>query len=321
MSLFESRSAPKKPELIRSVSYPYQQHRRSERNAPRKRRYSLSHILLALVLVPLMGILAFNMFKADGGSNSAEAESAQVTPEPEPVKSLDYTDMSARINAIIAANPGMDIGIATVDIKTGDTKTFGVENVFVAASTAKLLTAIAYLHDVEQGQHSLSEIIGGRTAQSALEALIVDSDNQAWADLNNVAMSHAEMAEYAETIGFTNYDPDRNTTTATSLATLLSNLYQRRLLSEEHTALLLSFMARAKEVEYISSTVPAGVKVYHKPGYLVDRVHDAAIIDNGDRPYALVIFTKSRTAGTYNSAAGAEVFKMAAKATYDTFLK
>ena len=312
---------PSRPELIRSVSYPHQQHGRAERPIQPVSRSFPKHFIIAIVLAPLLAIVAFTMFKADGnGSSSSNEESAAAILQPEPVKSLDYTDMSARINAIIAENPGMDIGVATVDIHTGDTKTYGVEEVFVAASTAKLLTAIAYLHDVEQGQHTLTEKVGSRSAQTAMEAMIVDSDNEAWYDFNNVTLSHEEMAAYADTIGFTNYDPDRNTATATSLATLLSNLYQHRLLNDTNTALLLSFMERAKEVEYISNTAPAGTKVYHKPGYLTDRMHDAAIIDNSDRPYVLVIFSKSRTK-VYDSAAGAAVFTQVASATYDTFLK
>lgn len=274
-----------------------------------------------IVGIPLLIIsMTFALKHNDTGNDvNGEATSAAALPAPEPIKSLDYTSMDATIRSVIAANPGMDIGVATVDIKTGDTKTYGVEEVFVAASTAKLLTAIAFLHDVEQGKHTLTETVGGRTAQSALEALIVDSDNQAWNDLNNVAMSHTEIAAYAKTIGFTAYDPDRNTTTATSLATLLGNLYQRRLLDETHTSLLLSYMERAKEVQYIPDSAPDGVKVYHKPGYLSDRVHDAAVVDDGERPYALVIFTKARNK-VYNTTAGATVFSQIAAATYETFL-
>lgn len=323
MSLFETRRIASKPELIRSVSYPYQQHGRVDRRVEvPKYKTSGKRLVIAMVIAPLLAITVFTLFKADGskGSVAEEDNVAAAAVEPEPVKSLDYTDMSARINGVIAANPGMDIGVATVDLATGDTNTYGVKEVFVAASTAKLLTAIAYLHDVEQGQHTLTEKVGTRTAQTAMEAMIVDSDNEAWYDFNNVTLSHEEMATYADRIGFTDYDPDRNTATATSLATLLGNLYQKRLLDEAHTNLLLSFMERAKEVQYIADTVPAGTKVYHKPGYLTDRMHDAAIVDDGKRPYVLVIFTKSRTK-VYDSAAGATVFTQVASATYDTFLK
>jgi len=318
MSLFAPKNKSAQPELVRAISYPHRQHGRTGRVRGGKSLVPPVRLLALVLVVPLLAFAGWQLITRGSGSDIA-ADNVAAMPEPEPVKSLDYTAMDATIQNVIAANPAMDIGIATVDIKTGDTKTYGVENAFVAASTAKLLTAVAYLHDVEQGKHTLDENIGGRTAEAALEALIVDSDNQAWADLNNVTMGHEELAAYAQTIGFTNYDVDKNTVTATSLATLLSNFYQKRLLNDDHTDLLLSYMERAKEVEYISSTAPAGTKVYHKPGYLSDRMHDAAILDNGERPYVLVIFTKARF-GDYNSTAGAAVFTQVATATYDTFL-
>lgn len=324
MAIYNSNQRRPRPDIPRSTSYPTSQYGPVYPQQYSKGGSSTREKIVAVALCLLLLIVGVSVFKSVGSKVSPaddEIASAQPEskPEPEPPQSLDYTAMDTTIQGVIAANPGMDIGVATVDILTGDTKTYGVEVPFVAASTAKLLTAISFLHDVEQGKHSLQETVSGRTAEAALEALIVDSDNQTWHELNEAVMSHDELAAYARTIGFTNYDPDLNTVTPSSLATLLSNLYQKRLLNEEHTALLLSYMARAKEVDYIISTAPAGTKVYHKPGYLSDRMHDAAILDNGSRPYVLIIFTKSRTA-VYDTVAGKAVFTQIAQATYDTFL-
>lgn len=253
-------------------------------------------------------------------SGSQEASDKTVaTAAPKPVQNLDFSQFDQQVDQIIQTHPGMDIGVAVVDIKTGQAKSYGVQDPFEAASTAKLLTAIAFLHDVEQGKLSLEQQVGGQSAQAALEKLIVHSDNQAWYDLNNVVMSHAELAAYANQIGFVQYDPDANTVVPASLATLLNNLYQQRLLNESHTNLLLSYMQRAEEVDYVTSIVPSGVKVYHKPGYLKDRVHDALIIDNGERPYVLVIFTKSRTV-SYDGDAGLAIFQGIARASFSTFM-
>ncbi len=267
--------------------------------------------------VLLLGTYLLFGNKQDPAPTPDNTQSTVVVPETPP---LDFSVMNAAINTTVAAYPGFDIGVAVIDIKTGESMSYGAPEAFVAASTAKVLTAVAYLHDVEQGNLTLTQQVGGRSAQQALEALIVDSDNQAWYDLNNVVMSHAELAAYAERVGFVGYDPDQNSVVASSMATLLSNLYQGRLLNPEHTKLLLSYMQRATEVEYITSIVPTGTVVYHKPGYLKDRIHDALVIDNGSRPYVLVVFTKSRTA-TYDSAAGEAIFKQIAQATFETFIK
>lgn len=309
--------AARRPPLVQSVSYPARGHAVRPKPANTGNRVSGKYLVLAVMLIGLLGTF---LLWPSNEQKAAEQAAVVQQPEPEPIKQLDFVPMASTINTVIQQYPGMDIGVAVVDIKTGEAQAYGVQVPFVAASTAKLLTAIAYLHDVEQGKLSLTQDIGGRSAQSALEALIVDSDNQAWYDLNNVVMSHAELAEYANQIGFSGYDPDNNTVVPSSLATLLSNLYQHRLLNDTHTGLLLSYMERAKEVEYITGIVPAGVKTYHKPGYLSDRIHDALIIDNNDRPYVLVVFTKSRTA-SYDTQAGEDVFTRVARATFQVFLQ
>ncbi len=309
------------PELIRSVSYPQNRHRSSpalqRRNvAPPKRRGAQATIVLVLVGILAM-VFVGSWNKHDAKSQSDSQVAGVQTREPEP-KQLDFTAMSAAINQTVQTTSSMDIGVSVIDIKTGQALNYGEQSPFEAASTSKLLTAIAFLSDVEGGKDNLSEPVGNRTAKAALEALIVDSDNDAWDDFNNHIMTHVELAAYADKIGFEGYDPDKNTVTPASLARLLNNLYQQRLLNQEHTDLLLSYMQRAKEVDYITSIVPSGTKIYHKPGYLIDRVHDATVIDNGTRPYVLVIFTKSHTK-SYDTTSGTSVFQDIARATFAAF--
>lgn len=309
-----------KPELVRSVSYPYNIH--GMRTAPPrpKKFWTTGKVLIAVFAIGLAGFLFLSPGSSDPKMQSAaNKQDAPAVEVPQP-KQLDHTAFSAEIESVIAEYKSVDIGVSWVDIETGDSRDYGVQDPFVAASTAKLLTAIAFLHDVENGTNSLNDKVGSRTARVALEAMIVKSDNEAWHDFNNTVMSHEELAAYAGKIGFSSYDPDSNTITPGSLARLLSNFYQKRLLNEEHTNLLLSFMEQAFEaqVQYIPDLAPAGTTVYHKPGYLKDRMHDAAIVDNGGRPYVLVLFTKSRT-GVYDSAAGADIFTRIAKPSFTSF--
>jgi hypothetical protein len=57
--------------------------------------------------------------------------------------------------------------------------------------------------------------------------------------------------------------------------------------------------------------------VYHKVGYLADRLHDAAIIKRGDRSYVLVIFSKA--SGNYNFTRGASLFGSITESTLKVF--
>jgi beta-lactamase class A len=65
-------------------------------------------------------------------------------------------------------------------------------------------------------------------------------------------------------------------------------------------------MQQADMRNYIVAAIPSGTDVYHKVGYLADRLHDAAIIKRGDRSYVLVIFSKS--SGAYDYYRGSQVF-------------
>lgn len=277
-----------------------------------------------LVAVFIFGVCGFLLFspKSNDHQTLGANHQTETKQQAEPVspKRLDHTAFTTEIESVIAAYPSVDIGVSWIDIETGESHDYGVQDPFVAASTAKLLTAIAFLHDVETGTDSLDDMVGAKSAEDALRAMIVKSDNQAWHDFNNTVMSHQELAEYANKIGFSSYDPDENTITPGSLAKLLSNFYQRRLLNDRHTDLLLSLMKEAfeAEVQYFPDLAPANTTVYHKPGYLKDRMHDAAIIDNGNRPYVLVLFTKSRT-GAYDPEIGADIFTRIGKASFASF--
>lgn len=76
-------------------------------------------------------------------------------------------------------------------------------------------------------------------------------------------------------------------------------------------------MKQADNRNYIVALVPSTDTVYHKAGYLKDRVHDAAIIETGSEKYALVIFTKS--SGQYDFTVGQELFGKITKASLATF--
>ena len=319
MSLFNSQKHPSH-QIVRTVSYPYREH-----TVPVHQSTTGSGLSKGVAFFVMFSLLitAGLIFGIQGKSDSkvnniSSTETPVQEAKPEPPKKLDFTLMNTAIASEIEKYPTMDVGVSVIDIQTGDTQEYGVQNPFVAASTAKLLTAIAFLDHVEEGKATLTQQVGGRNAQDALQALIVESDNVAWNDFNNGIMSHAELTAFATSIGLTKYNPDTNTITPINVAKLLNDLYQEKLINHEHTQLLLTYMAQAKEVEFITNTVPAGLKVYHKPGYLADRIHDAAVIDNSKRPYVLVIFSKSRTS-TYDRSQGEVLFKNITLATLATF--
>jgi beta-lactamase class A len=225
--------------------------------------------------------------------------------------------MAATINSVIGQNP-LDISVSITDLDTNQTYHYGDDADFEAASTTKLLTAIMFLHQIEIGKAKMNDTIAGQKAGVALQKLIVNSDNDAW-DGFIAKLTFANQEKYAHSLGLSSYSRLDNTVSSNDIALLLTQLYQNKLLNKTNTDLLLGYMKQASERQYIVRNVPTGVTVYHKAGYMEDRVHDAAIITNGKRSYVLTIFTKDQNGG-YDETAGEQVFQQVTAATLKAFL-
>lgn len=219
------------------------------------------------------------------------------------------------VNALIAAYPEENIAVSTIDLSDSTELTVGDHGTFTAASTAKLITAIVLLHEVETGRLTLDTYINGQPAGTLLQNMIVNSDNTAWQSLNDY-LTHATLQAYTTNLGWKEYDPSVNTLLPANMALLVQKLYQGDLLNKGHTSLLLSYMSRASKQEYIVDSVRAlrpGMTVYHKAGWLDGLMHDVAVISDGKRAIVLAIYTyNSSTDG--DSPASQQLFKQITQA-------
>ncbi|MEE9098387.1 serine hydrolase [Pseudarthrobacter phenanthrenivorans] len=209
-------------------------------------------------------------------------------------------DLDTKINGIIDAYPEYQIGVALMDVTAGgsaqEVHQYGVGNPFEAASTAKVLAAEAYYHLVETGAASLDELLGAYPASFQLQAMIQQSDNDSWSLIMN-AVGHQELTDYANSMGV-QYDPESNTLAPADMARILAGLYSGTLLNAADTQQLLSTMQDTNDETLIPAAVPAGVTVYHKYGELGGELHDAGILEEDGRAYALVVYTKGDDLGS-----------------------
>lgn len=221
---------------------------------------------------------------------------------------LNETALSEGLSSIIQDNPGLHLSIAITDIQTSKHYAYGDPDPFIAASISKLLTATLVLQRIDSGNLSLAQVIAGSstTIGHQLEKLIVESDNAAWHTFNAL-LTHEALRKFAESVGITDYNPGANTLRSTDAALLLSKLARGAILSTDSADRLFGYMSRANMRAYIVAGAPDGSAVYHKTGYLEDRLHDAAMLKKSDRSFVLVIFSKTNDA--YNFSQGARVFK------------
>lgn len=255
--------------------------------------------------------------QVDQKRQDAEPTSTKKEAEAPQLKAIDRIAVAAQLNEIIKKYPQMQISVSLTDLKTNDRVHAGVTDVFRAASTTKLLTAALFLRQTENGVHNLDQTVGSGTARTQLKLLIEKSDNAAWDSFDSM-LGRSSLDKYAVEVGMQEYSAATNRTNSTDIALLLEKLYKRELLNEENTKLLLSHMQVASEQQYIVSAVPEGVAVYHKAGYLTDRVHDAAIIDDGKRPFVLVIFSNVQS-GQYNYQTGATMMREITSAALNAY--
>jgi beta-lactamase class A len=280
-----------------------------------------TRFLSACIIIVLLGLGAAWFYENYFDNDSASAQSstsATKTPAKASSYRLDDTALGTGMQAIMAQNTDIDMSISVTDLQTGKKYHWGESASYTAASIGKLVTAAAYLHMVDAGQASLDDNVDGVSARTQLTKMIVESDNSAWEDLNGI-VTHEGLQAYANSIGMASYIPDDNIMTSDDVALLLSKLAGQKLLTSQNTDLLLSLMKQASMRDYIVAAIPDNTDVYHKVGYLADRLHDAAIIKRGDRSYVLVIFSKS--SGNYDFSRGSDIFGSITKATLSAFFK
>jgi beta-lactamase class A len=265
-------------------------------NTPR-RKLLLIWAVTALALLGLVTVAVVRTGPAPGtdflaGTQDQRQEHpapASETHAPETQDAQAAVDLDAEIQRILAENSGYRIGVALADTHGGEPRSYGDGTEFVAASTAKIITAAAYYHLVETGEKSLDVPLGSFDAAFQVKAMVNTSSDDSWLLLMQ-DIGYPALIEYAASIGIS-YDPEQNLLTPAEMAELLRQLSTGKLLNAEHTQELLGYMQQTNNERLIAAAVGPDITVQHKYGEVEGYVHDAAVLTSGERSYALVIYT------------------------------
>ena len=79
----------------------------------------------------------------------------------------------------LVAGKSADVGIAALDLNTGETVSIKGNTPFPMASTVKVAVAALYLAQVDHGRRSLDDTIGGVPARRLMGRMLIHSDNRA----------------------------------------------------------------------------------------------------------------------------------------------
>jgi beta-lactamase class A len=243
--------------------------------------------------------------------------------------SPELTYLERQLSSLVAGRSG-DYGIAALDLNTGQQVSINGDEPFPMASTVKVAVAAAYLAQVDHGRRSLDDRIGGRSARSLMEAMMIRSDNHATDVLIRDLGGPKAVQQWVDWNGLTGIRVDRtiaqllrarrdlwdvrDSSTPVAMVQLLHKLDRGKVLKPWSRVILQDMMGRCKTGKNrIRGLLPSNVRVENKTGTLSGYTSDVGFITlpNGHR-VAVAVFARG---GANRPRTIAE----AARAIYDGF--
>ncbi|MEO8546778.1 MAG: serine hydrolase [Sphingomicrobium sp.] len=212
--------------------------------------------------------------------------------------------------ASLVANKSADIGLAAVDLSNGESISVRGNVPFPMASTVKVAVAALYLAQVDHGRRSLDDRIGGQSARSLMERMIIHSDNQATDVLLKDIGGPQAVHDWLQQNGMTGVRVDRtiaqllsarrdlwdqrDSSTPQAMVELLGRIYKAELIKPQSRDYLMGLMSRCETGKNrMSALLPIGTLVEHKTGTLTGLTDDVGFITLPDgRRIAVAIFTR-----------------------------
>jgi beta-lactamase class A len=225
--------------------------------------------------------------------------------------SPSLTNLEQQLSSLVA-NKSADVGIAALDLNTGETVSIKGNTPFPMASTVKVAIAALYLAQVDQGRRSLDDTINGQSARGLMARMLIHSDNRATdillADLGGPRAVH----NWLQDNGVTGLRVDRtiadllhskrdlwdrrDSSTPVAMVDLLKRIYKAELIKPESRNYLLDLMSRCETGKNRMKALLPGVPIEHKTGTLDGLTDDVGFITLPDgRRVAVAIFTRGGT--------------------------
>jgi beta-lactamase class A len=222
--------------------------------------------------------------------------------------SPSLTNLEQQLSSLVA-NKSADVGIAALDLNTGETVSIKGNTPFPMASTVKVAIAALYLAQVDSGRRSLDDTINGQSARGLMARMLIHSDNRATdillADLGGPRAVH----NWLQDNGVTGLRVDRtiadllhskrdlwdrrDSSTPVAMVDLLRRIYKAELIKPESRNYLLDLMSRCETGKNRMKALLPGVPIEHKTGTLDGLTDDVGFITLPDgRRVAVAIFTR-----------------------------
>jgi beta-lactamase class A len=238
------------------------------------------------------------------------------------------TDLEQQLSSLLA-DKSADVGIAALDLNTGEIVSIKGDTPFPMASTVKVAVAALYLAQVDHGRRSLDDRISGVSARSLMARMLIHSDNRATDMLLKNLGGPTALHDWLQDHGVQGLRVDRtiaqqlsdkrdlwdrrDSSTPVAMVDLLKRIYKAELIRPQSRDYLLDLMAQCQTGKNRMKALLPGVPIEHKTGTLNGLTDDVGFISLPDgRRVAVAIFARG---GSDRPRTIAE----AARAIYDGF--
>ena len=246
------------------------------------------------------------------------------------MSSPELTSLEQQLSNLVAGRGG-EFGIAALDLSNGKMVSINGDERFPMASTVKLAIAATYLAQVDHGRRSLSDRIGGTSADALMGRMLIHSDNiatdlllanlggpatvQTWLNFNGLSAIRIDRTISQLLRSRRDLRDIRDSSSPHSMLSLLKTVDSGPALTGASRSYLLSLMARcATGRNRMKALLPSFTRVEHKTGTLDGLTDDVGFITMpSGRRIAVVMFARG---GNDRPRTIAE----AARSIYDGFL-
>jgi len=225
--------------------------------------------------------------------------------------SPSLVSLEQQLNSMVAGSSA-DVGIAALDLNTGETVSIKGNTPFPMASTVKVAVAALYLSQVDHGRRSLDDTIKGQSARSLMARMLIHSDNRATDVLIGDLGGPGTIHSWLQQNGVSGLRVDRNiaqllaakrdlwdhrdSSTPTAMVDFLKRIYRAELIKPASRDYLLDLMAQCQTGKNRMKALLPGVPIEHKTGTLDGLTDDVGFITMPDgHRVAVAIFARGGT--------------------------
>jgi beta-lactamase class A len=223
--------------------------------------------------------------------------------------SADLAGLEQQLSSFVSSKSA-DVGIAALDLNTGETVSIKGDTPFPMASTVKVAIAALYLSQVDHGRRTLDDTINGESVRKLMARMLIYSDNRAadilfkdvggpravydWLRDNGISGVHVDRTIAQLLSARRDLWDRRDSSTPVAMVELLRRIYKAELIKPESRNYLLDLMAHCQTGRNrMKALLPYGVTVEHKTGTLTGLADDVGFVTMPDgHRIAVAIFAR-----------------------------